>query len=51
MATEETAATTYRYTAELANQIEASWQERWDREGTFNAPNPVGALADRKSVV
>lgn len=45
MATEETAATTYRYTAELANQIEASWQERWDREGTFNAPNPVGALA------
>ena len=45
MATKETGATTYRYTAELANQIEASWQERWDREGTFNAPNPVGALA------
>ena len=35
----------YRYTAELANQIEAKWQDRWDDEGTFNAPNPVGELA------
>lgn len=36
----------YRYTAELANQIEAKWQDRWEDEGTFNAPNPVGELAD-----
>lgn len=35
----------HRYTAELANQIEASWQDRWEREETFNAPNPVGELA------
>lgn len=35
----------HRYTAELANKIEASWQDRWEREETFNAPNPVGELA------
>ena len=47
MSTEATsaAATAFRYTAELANQIEATWQERWDAEGTFYAPNPVGDLA------
>ncbi|MDY5153217.1 leucyl-tRNA synthetase [Actinobaculum suis] len=37
--------TPYRYTAELANEIEARWQERWQQEGTFNADNPVGNLA------
>jgi leucyl-tRNA synthetase len=36
----------FRYTAALANAIEQSWQERWWREGTFNAPNPAGPLAD-----
>lgn len=35
----------YRYTAKLAGQIEARQQERWDKEGTFNAANPVGDLA------
>ncbi|MFC5281035.1 leucine--tRNA ligase [Arcanobacterium canis] len=35
----------YRYTAALANEIEAKWQNTWETEGTFNAPNPVGALA------
>lgn len=35
----------YRYTAELANQIEAKWQDRWEKEETFNAPNPEGTLA------
>ncbi|MDO5025889.1 MAG: leucine--tRNA ligase [Trueperella sp.] len=34
----------YRYTAELANEIEAKWQDRWEKEETFNAPNPRGAL-------
>ncbi|WP_188043243.1 leucine--tRNA ligase [Changpingibacter yushuensis] len=38
-------ATPFRYTANLASQIEAQWQERWDSEGTFNASNPVGDLA------
>jgi leucyl-tRNA synthetase len=36
----------FRYDVRLANQIEQRWQDRWDREGTFHAPNPVGDLAD-----
>jgi leucyl-tRNA synthetase len=36
----------YRYTAELANEIEARWQDFWEEQGTFHAPNPVGPLAD-----
>jgi leucyl-tRNA synthetase len=36
----------YRYTATLANEIEHKWQDIWDAEGTYNAPNPVGPLAD-----
>ena len=39
----------YRYTAAMADQIERRWQQRWDDEGTFHAPNPVGALADGRS--
>ena len=35
----------FRYTAALAAQIEARWQDRWDTEGTFEAPNPSGPLA------
>jgi leucyl-tRNA synthetase len=35
----------YRYTAELAGRIEATWQDNWNRMGTFNVPNPVGSLA------
>src|SRR5918998_3564088 len=35
----------HRYTADLAGRIELSWQDRWDREGTFFAPNPVGDLS------
>lgn len=35
----------HRYTAALAADIEARWQERWETEGTFFAPNPVGDLA------
>ena len=35
----------HRYTATLAGQIETAWQDRWDREGTFHAPNPVGDLS------
>jgi leucyl-tRNA synthetase len=36
----------FRYDARLAGEIERRWQERWDREGTFLAPNPSGALSD-----
>jgi len=36
----------FRYTGELAQGIEARWQDRWEAEGTFNTPNPVGPLAD-----
>ena len=35
----------FRYTAELAGQIERRWQRRWSERGTFHAPNPVGDLA------
>ncbi|WP_172120786.1 leucine--tRNA ligase [Actinomyces faecalis] len=38
-------ATPYRYTAELADTIESAWQDRWEERGTFNADNPVGAMA------
>ncbi|MCW2494530.1 leucine--tRNA ligase [Jatrophihabitans sp.] len=36
----------HRYSGALANEIETSWQERWAAEGTFNAPNPAGPLAE-----
>jgi leucyl-tRNA synthetase len=35
----------YRYDSALAAKIEAAWQDRWDAEGTFETPNPVGDLA------
>ena len=35
----------FRYTAALADRIELAWQDRWEREGTFNVPNPVGPLS------
>jgi leucyl-tRNA synthetase len=34
----------FRYTATLAADIEARWQDRWERERTFEAPNPAGPL-------
>ncbi|MEO6318572.1 MAG: leucine--tRNA ligase [Acidimicrobiales bacterium] len=36
----------HRYTADLAARIELAWQDRWERDGTFHAPNPTGPLAD-----
>ena len=38
--------TPYRYSPALAAQIEQRWQKHWADHGTFNAPNPVGDLAD-----
>ena len=32
--------TPFRYGAALAEEIERRWQDRWEREGTFQAPNP-----------
>ena len=43
--TTQSDSTSYRYTPELANQIEKTWQQYWKDNGTFNAPNPVGELA------
>ena len=34
----------YRYGAALASEIEARWQSYWRDNGTFEAPNPTGAL-------
>ena len=36
----------FRYDARLADEIELRWQDRWEREGTFHSPDPVGALSD-----
>ncbi|MPV37559.1 leucine--tRNA ligase [Georgenia subflava] len=41
-ATDETG---HRYTAELANEIERRWQDRWSEAGTFHADNPSGDLS------
>ncbi|MET0928321.1 MAG: leucine--tRNA ligase [Aeromicrobium sp.] len=45
MSTPEEAPASYRYTSDLAGDIERRWQDRWDAEGTFEAPNPTGDLA------
>ncbi|RAS68109.1 leucyl-tRNA synthetase [Lentzea atacamensis] len=44
MSTDAAEIPAYRYTAELANQIEQRWQQYWEEHGTYHAPNPVGAL-------
>jgi leucyl-tRNA synthetase len=45
----------FRYDARLANDIELRWQGFWDREGTFDSPNPVSpdspALSDGFALV
>ncbi|MGA5419268.1 leucine--tRNA ligase [Streptomyces lavendulocolor] len=46
----ETAAP-HRYTAAMAADIEARWQDFWDAEGTYEAPNPSGDLAGDPDVV
>ncbi|MFI8965717.1 leucine--tRNA ligase [Streptomyces sp. NPDC053493] len=45
----ETAAP-HRYTAAVAADIEARWQDVWDAEGTYEAPNPSGDLAGDAAV-
>ncbi|MCA6091446.1 leucine--tRNA ligase [Streptomyces sp. SCA3-4] len=41
----------HRYTAALAADIEARWQDFWDADGTYDAPNPSGELAGDPAVV
>src|SRR4051794_16702606 len=36
----------HRYDARMANDIEARWQDVWDRDHTFWTPNPVGPLVE-----
>ena len=47
---DEMSETPYRYTAELAGRIETAWQDRWQAEGTFHAPNPTGVWAEPERV-
>lgn len=47
MSTEQSIATdvpAYRYTSELAGEIERTWQDRWDELGVYHAANPSGEL-------
>ncbi|MBD0747269.1 leucine--tRNA ligase [Streptomyces sp. CBMA152] len=41
----------HRYTAAMAADIEARWQDVWDADGTYAAPNPSGDLAGDPAVV
>ena len=36
----------FRYTAEMAEKIELRWQDQWDADRTFEAPNPAGPMAE-----
>jgi leucyl-tRNA synthetase len=42
--------TPFRYTAALAADIETRWQDRWDADGTYEAPNPAGPIAEPEKV-
>ncbi|NGO09749.1 leucine--tRNA ligase [Streptomyces sp. HC44] len=41
----------HRYTAAMANEIEARWQDFWEARGTYQAPNPSGDLAGDPTLV
>ena len=40
----------YRYNALLAARIEEKWQNHWDENHSFEAPNTAGPLADNAAV-
>ena len=40
----------YRYNALLAASIEERWQNHWDENHSFEAPNTAGPLADKAAV-
>ncbi|KGA05490.1 MAG: leucyl-tRNA synthetase [actinobacterium acAcidi] len=39
-----------RYNASLASDIEQRWQDQWESDGTYEAPNPAGPLAEPEKV-
>ena len=39
-----------RYNSSLASDIEQRWQDQWETDGTYEAPNPAGPLADLAKV-
>ncbi len=41
----------HRYDAAMAAEIEQRWQDRWEAEGTFEAPNPAGPMSGPPDVV
>ncbi|WP_030413846.1 leucine--tRNA ligase [Streptomyces sp. NRRL S-1448] len=41
----------HRYTAALAADIEARWQDFWEKDGTYEAPNATGELAGDPELV
>jgi leucyl-tRNA synthetase len=41
----KTMSETHKYDAALAADIEARWQDYWERHGTYETPNPSGDLA------
>ncbi|KIF69958.1 leucyl-tRNA synthetase [Streptomyces sp. AcH 505] len=45
------AAAPHRYTAAMAADIEARWQDVWEADGTYEAPNPTGELAGDPALV
>src|SRR6185503_12683788 len=36
----------FRYTAAMAGEVETRWQDFWQENETFRAPNPVGPMAE-----
>ncbi|MDA2954197.1 MAG: class I tRNA ligase family protein, partial [Actinomycetota bacterium] len=40
----------YRYNASLAAQLEEKWQNIWETQRAFEAPNTAGPLADNAAV-
>jgi leucyl-tRNA synthetase len=42
--------TPFRYGAALAEEIEQRWQDRWEHDGTFHAPNPGEPGSERAKV-
>ncbi|MGQ0630710.1 MAG: leucine--tRNA ligase [Sporichthyaceae bacterium] len=42
----ESATLPHRYSPQIAAELERRWQDRWEAEGTFHAPNPAGPLAE-----
>jgi leucyl-tRNA synthetase len=47
---DEMSDTPHRYTAELAGRIETAWQDRWEEQHLFRAPNPAGPWGDESAV-